>query len=122
MTLLPQAEVDDMRAEAEEGLPDTCTIQTDSKVNVKGSVESTFANTYTNVPCRLASINRAVAERLIGMALAAVSDHVLTVKFNQDVPPTARVVHNGITYEVTAIANDDASWRTVHRAYLKRIQ
>jgi len=61
-------------------------------------------------------------EKIIGEALAANVDMVLTVKFDQTVTPKDRVVHNSVTYEVVAVSNDNASWRSTRRVYLKRIQ
>jgi len=120
--MLPSDELDDMRDVQEEALPDTCTIQTTGQTNTKGSTAEAFTNTYTAVPCRLAPANRVVAERQVGAALAAVSDFMLTIAFDQTVTPTDRVVHDSVTYEVTAVANDKASWRTARRVYLKRVQ
>lgn len=120
--MLESQELEDLRTEAELALPDTCTIQTATETNTKGSVAVTFANTYTGVACRLAWANRAVAERQIGEKLAAISEMVLTVPFDQTVSPSNRVIHGGVTYEVVAVANDMGSWRTVRRVYLKRLQ
>jgi len=121
--MLPGSELSDIRDEAELALPDTCTIQTGTQANTKGSVETTYANTYTGVAFRLASANNKIAiEKQIGTALAAVTDYIGTVPFDQAVAPSNRVVHSGVTYEVVACQNDLASWRSVRRVYLKRIQ
>lgn len=120
--MLPADELSALRAEAERALPDTCTIQTATATNTKGSVTVGYANTYTGVACRLAPSNRAATERQIGAALAAVTEIVLTIPYDQAITPTDRVVHGGITYEVVACPNAGASWRTVRRVYLKRVQ
>lgn len=118
--MLPIGELSELRDVQELALPDTCTIQTATQTNTKGSVAATFANTYTSVPCRMAAVNPNVAEREIGAALAVVSAHVLTVAFDQAVGATDRVVHGGVTYEVTACPNGTGSWRTAKRVYLKK--
>jgi hypothetical protein len=117
--MLPIGELSELREVQELALPDTCTIQTTSQTNAKGSVTVTPTNTYTNVPCRIAAVNPNVAEREIGAALAVVSAYVLTVAFDQVVSATDRVVHGGLTYEVTACPNGTGSWRTAKRVYLK---
>jgi hypothetical protein len=124
MTMLPisPAELTAMQVTEESALPDTCTIQTQTVANTKGSVATTYANTYTGVACRLMTSNRAAAEKEIGMALAAISDYVFTVGKDQALSATDRVVCNGVTYEVTACVNAAASWRMVKRAYLKRVE
>lgn len=120
--MLPSAELSDIRDEAELALPDTCTIQTGTQVNTKGSVETTYANTYTSVPFRIAPANNKMPiEKQIGTALAAVVDYIGTIPFDQAIAASNRVVHSGVTYEVIAPANDQASWRSVRRVYLKRI-
>jgi len=119
--MLTGAELTDMRDEAELALPDTCTIQTPTDTNTKGSVATTYANTYTSVPCRLANRNRFNQERELGMGLVAITDYVLTVAFDQAIEPAYRVVHGGVTYEVITVDNANASWRTTRRATLKLV-
>jgi len=121
-TLLPADEIAAMQATQNDALPDTCTIQTRSIVNTKGSVSESYANTYTGVACRLGAMNYQKAEREIGAVLASQTDYVLTVKNDQAVSPTDRVVHNSVTYEVMAVSNDKASWLFARRAFLKRTQ
>lgn len=118
--MFPSAELASLRAEAERFLPDTCTVQTVTHTNTKGSVVSAYANTYTSVPCRLAAVGSG-AERVIGEELSAETTHVLTVAYGQAVAPSDRIVHAGATYEVTACPNTLASWRTARRVYLKRV-
>ena len=121
--MLPAIELADLRAEQELALPDTCTLQTPTETNTKGSWVLTYANTYTNVACRLAqALNKQAVEREIGAELAAVTDHILTIPYGQAIGPTYRVVHSGVTYEVVVCPNQDSSWRTVRRVYLKRVQ
>lgn len=121
--MLPASELADMRAEQELAMPDTCTIQTPTQTNTKGSVAKTYANTYTNVACRMVQAgDRLPIEKAIGAALASVTDHILTIPYDQAMGPDYRVVHGGITYEVVACPNQDKSWRTARRAYLKRVQ
>lgn len=120
--MLPASELSDMRDEQELALPDTCTIQVNTQTNTKGSVVESYANTYTGVACRIAPSSRQAAEYVLGLALAAISDHILTLAFDQVVQPGYRVIYNSVTYEVTGVANDLASWRTARRVGLKRIQ
>jgi len=121
-TILPTDEIAAMQSTQNDALPDTCTIQTRSIVNTKGSVAESYTNTYTNVACRLGATNYKQAEREIGAALASMTDYVLTVKNDQVVSPQDRIVHSSVTYEVLAVVNDKASWLFARRAYLKRTQ
>lgn len=109
-----------MRAEAALALPDTCTIQTATETNTKGSVAVTYANTYTNVPCRLAA-NSGHSEGVSGEKLTAVAGFILTVAFDQAIAATNRVVMGGVTFEIISVANEVASYRTTRRAYLTRV-
>lgn len=120
--MLPSDELSDIRDEAEQALPDTCTIQTPTETNTKGSVAVTYANTYTNVACRLAGSNFKETERVIGEKLASAVTHVFTVPYDQALTAKDRVVKDGITYEVVAVGNTLASWRSVRRAYLMRVE
>lgn len=119
MPTLSAAELADLRSVQADTLPDTCTIQTATFTNTKGSVAAGYANTYTAVACRLAG--GAGGEQELGLASASEVTHILTVGHGQAVGPTDRVVHDSVTYEVVAVENDKASWRTAKRVYLKRV-
>lgn len=119
MTLLTDNELADIQAEAERALPSLCTIQVPTQTNVKGSVGLSFANTYTDVPCRIMARNRVNQERDIGTALTGVADFVLTVPYDQALEPEYRVVCDGLTYEIVSVDNRQASWRSVRRASLR---
>lgn len=120
--MLTADEIAAMRATENDALPDTCTIQTRTATNTKGSVADSYANTYTGVSCRLGATNYKQVEKDIGAALASQTDYTLTLKNDQACSPTDRVVHNGVTYEVVGVPNDKASWLFARRAYLKRTQ
>ena len=84
--MLPSGELDEMRAEAELALPDTCTIQVPTVTNTKGSTAITYANTYADVPCRLGTRNRiSQNESELGMGLVSKTDYVLTVAYDQTI-------------------------------------
>lgn len=120
MPTLSSSELAAMRAEQAATLPDTCTIQTATSTSTKGSVATSYANTYTSVPCRVAGVGSAT-ERELGMAPTSIVTHVLTVGHAQELNASDRVIHAGVTYEVVAPVGKDASWRTARRAWLKRV-
>ncbi len=120
--MLPADELAAVRAEAERALPDTCTIQTLTQTNTKGSISKSYADTYTDVPCRLAAVQIDAKDQAIGTVLSAVTDFVLTVPYDQAVGHTDRVVHEGVTYEVVSVMNDQGSYRTARRARVRRVQ
>jgi hypothetical protein len=121
MQAISESELASLRAEAESALPDTCTIQTATQTNTKGSVSTSYASTYTAVPCRVSPVNRQAAERDLGAALASVTDWVLTVGQAQALAATNRVLFGGVTYEVIAVTQGAGSWATAKRAYLRRV-
>jgi hypothetical protein len=113
--LLSDAELNDMRQFVEDGFPDTCTIQTRSDVNTKGSVASSYANTYLLVPCRVMPYERQGREYEAGAGVKGAGVFVLTVPYDQAIAITNRVIHQGVTYEVTAVF-DTHNYRTARRA------
>lgn len=126
MPLLSTSELAAMRVTQETALPDTCTIQTASvAVNEGGGPVETWADTYTNVPCRLAyvsgvSVGTSGGVGIAGSKLIAAQSPVLSVPHDQDITAQMRVVKGGVTYKVTNV-NEGASYLTVKRAQLERL-
>lgn len=118
--LLSDAELDACREMAELAMPDTCTIQTRTETNAKGSVVVTYANTYTGVKCRIMPVNRSTTEYARGEKISDEALYVLTVPWDQAISPQDRVVCNGITYEITLVHANHA-YRTARRAELSLV-
>jgi len=118
---LSALELAQLRVDAQDYLPDTCTIQTatTARTTIAGYTE-TFANTYTSVACRLAPLRTDTGEQLEGDQLAAMTRWILTVAHDQAVAEGNRVVHDSETYEV-AHCEDTHSNRTAKRVYLRRL-
>jgi hypothetical protein len=70
----------------------------------------------------LAGANFKEAERVIGEKLASAVTHILTVPYDQALTAKDRVVTGGVTYEVIAVSNTNALWRSARRAYLARVE
>jgi len=118
---LSTSELTQLRADAGDYLPDTCTIQVPTRtLDADGGWSTSWANTYTSVACRLAPVSARQSERLEGDQLTAVTEWVLTVAHNQTADTTYRVVHDSTTYEVVRI-EDKHSNRTARRVYLRRL-
>jgi hypothetical protein len=118
---LSTAELARLRADAEDYLPDTCTIQTVSRASDGlGGWTETWSNTYTGVACRLAPVQTAQGEIVEGEQVSALTRWILTVAHDQALDETMRVVHGGETYEVAHL-EDTHSNRTAKRVYLRRL-
>ena len=108
-----------VRAQAEEALPITVTIQTLSRdADGQGGYIEVWNDSYQNVPARLAEMSG--REATLRNREGAVGDWVLTVAHDQAISAEDRVVYEGLEYEVTFV-NDARSWRTAKRCFLKRI-
>lgn len=117
-TLLTDAEMDACREMAEMAMPDTCTIQTRTETNTKGSVVVSYANTYTGVKCRVMPVNRSTFEGVTGMKITDMAEYVLTVPWDQAISAQDRIVFGTETYEVVMV-HDQHSYRTARRATLR---
>jgi SPP1 family predicted phage head-tail adaptor len=107
-----------MRADALNMLPDTCTIQArTSTVNAIGEAADTFTDTYTGVACRLDPVKE--TEELIVDRPLASGDLILTVAYDQAIDATMRVVSGGVTYEIIGV-DAGKSWAVTRRALLRR--
>ena len=119
--MLSSAELDEIREFVEaNALPSTCTIQTPTETNEKGSVTRAFANTYTNVPCRIMPARNEGREYVSGEKITRRATYVLTVPFDQELAATYQVVCGGDTYEILGVW-DDHDFRTARRADLVKV-
>lgn len=120
MTVITTAELTAMRAVADDFFPDTCTIQTPTQtVDGTGSPIESFADTYTNVACRLDPTG-AGDEAVMNLALEGKSTWWLNIKYDQAIDETYQIVHSSTTYQVKAIWAGQ-SYATIRRALLVRV-
>ncbi len=121
MSLLSDAELTEMREFVEANvLPSTCTIQVPTETNTKGSVATTYANTYTSVPCRIMPARNEGREYVTGEKVTRRATYVLTLPFDQAIDATYRVIVDGDTYEVLGVW-DDHNFRTARRADVVKV-
>lgn len=114
------AELAAMRDIADTFLPDTCTVQTiTGGVDSTGSPVDTFANTYTNVPCRVDPASPG-DEAVMSNALEGQSAWWLNIKYDQAIAIEYQVVHAGVTYQIKGVW-DTQSYRTIRRALMVRV-
>ena len=119
MTALTERELELMRHEATDWLPDLCTVQTRATApDGQGGVTETWASA-TNVPCKLNVATLRNAGRF-GEQFGMHVNFVLSVRHDQAIASGNRVVLNSDTYEVIAV-DDDHTYRPLRRAYLRRI-
>lgn len=121
MTLLSEAELSEIRDFVEANvLPSTCTIQVPTETNTKGSVVTTYANTYTAIPCRIMPALRNARQYVVGEKTTVLAEYVGTFPFDQPILARYRVVRDGDTYEVLGVW-DDHDFRTARRADLVKV-
>ena len=120
--MLSDTQLDQLKFDQESYLPDSCIIQTPIRSRTTdGGWTISWANTYSNVDCRLAPMRTlSVSEWERAAALAVASLWVLTIHHDQAIDETYRVVHSSRTYEVEHL-DDTHTSRTVKRAYLRRV-
>ena len=120
MTVLTAQELTDMRAVADDFLPDTCTIQTPTAgVDSTGSPTETFASTYTSVACRVDPAG-AGDEMVRNLALEGQSAWWLNIPYDQAIDETYQVIHGGVTYQIKSIWAGQ-SYATIRRALMVRV-
>ena len=120
---LSTSELASLRTAAESWLTETCAIQekTLTSDNMGGYTETWATVTGCgSVACRLAPMQSRDGETVDGAQLRSISDWVLTLHWDQALTAANRVVHGGLTYEVTRV-EDAHTNRTAKRAYLKRV-
>jgi len=117
---LTDAELENMRDDAELYLPDTCTILslTTAKDDIGGDTQS-WGTAATSVSCRLDAANwqaRAAAE---ADRFTVHSAWILFVPYDQTIATGNRVVIDSETYRVMNI-DDTHDWRILKRAFVDR--
>lgn len=119
--MITATELASLRDTADDTLTAICTIQrrTLTSDGMGGWTES-WANTYTNVACRV-DAERAGPELSADGRIVSVEAYLLTVKYNQDIQPEDRIVYGTDNYEIEGVL-DAHTWVTVKRASLKRLE
>jgi hypothetical protein len=119
--VLTTAEIAAMRDTLEDWLPSTCTIQTKTEsTGAMGGPAVTWANTYTDVPCRV-DPGGGDAETVRNFALEGVSFWVLNVAYDQVISVENRVVYDSVTYEVRGVI-DNQSYNLNRQAAIVRAE
>ena len=120
--MLSDAELTELRDFAEANvMPSTCTLQTPTETNTKGSVVTTYANTYTAVPCRIMPVTgQRGREYVTGEKVAKRAAYILTVPWDQALDAGYRVVAGGDIYEILGVW-DAHDFRTARRADLVKL-
>jgi len=117
---LSALELSQIRSDADDYLPDTCTLQTVARTaDAYGGWSEVWANTHTSVDCRLAIMPMSRPEMIDGAELSSTTRWLLAVPYNQAITAEMRCVHDGVTYEIEAV-EDQQSHRPSRHAYLRR--
>jgi len=103
--LVSTVELNQLRLDTEDLLPDTCTIQVLTRTkDTLGGWSEVWANTYTSVVCRI--WQQQGREAVVGAQPVEVTRWVLNIHWDQACDNTMRVTHGGHTYEVNDLNND----------------
>jgi len=118
---LSTLELSQLRADANDYLPDVCTLQTPTRAaDAYGGWTESWPPTHTGVACRLAIMPLGRPEDIDAGQIASATRWLLAVPYNQAIDATMRVVHDGVTYEVEGV-EDMQSNRPSRHAYLRRV-
>lgn len=122
MTGLTSEELTSIRAMADDFFPDTCTIQTQSSTvdGLDAPDQTSFANTYTNVPCRADPANPR-DEFIQTFVKEGAEVLLMSVPYDQAVSTTDRVVYNSLTWNVLNLLETNIGYQTVTRFHISRL-
>lgn len=124
---LTTEELTNIRADVNDLMPDTCTIQQVTYANdAIGAPARSFSTRAADVICRLDPIDSVT---LTGHEVVSSKKNyiitegmfMLTLKNDQAIEETDRIVHNSVSYEVVHV-DDDKSWQASVRCVLKTIE
>ena len=119
--VLSTGDLEYMRNAQEDLLPDTCTIQTNTRTRSDfGGQASSWADAATAVPCRLVRVDPRVRNELTGEQEQLQADWWLTLHHDQSIALGQRVVVNGLTLEPVDL-NEGRSWQTVTRVLCREV-
>ena len=117
--MLPQCELDSLRAEIEAvTLPDTCSILSRTlSVDTAGAPVETWGTATVSVACRLDHVRG--TEAIQGGAIQPNYHYILTVPYETVITAANRVKHDSITYSVKSVSS--GSLLACLRAELEKI-
>ena len=115
-------ELAQLRTDAGDYLPDTCTILRDTEtLRSTGDVSRSQGTVATGVACRMMPTSYRDRERLVAAQITTSGSFWLSVAHNQDVVATDRVVFDGETYEI-AMVEEKGSWKVNKRAICTKVE
>ena len=100
MSMISTADLARMRAQAEELLDTTCTIQSATRTtDSQGGFTNSWATASSGVACRLNRYDRREDHKILGERSTIVADWVVTMAHDQAVTVDQRIVVGGLTLE-----------------------
>lgn len=116
--MLPNSELDQIRADLETTLPDLCHILSLTRTSDgQGGWSEAWGTTYSNVSCRLDFIGG--VESVTGAALVPYSRAIVTMPQATTITAQNRIEHSGNTYTVQSV--NLGSWLGVKRATVQKV-
>jgi len=119
MSVITDPELEQLRKDIENLLPDTATILTPSSTVDSGFVSQVWG-TAGIVSCRLDYINRG-AEIQTAAALKSYPGYIFTFPHDAPVAENSRVVVNGEAYNIVSV-DSDKSWSVCLRALAMKLE
>lgn len=120
-TGLITAQLTRMRAEAENLLPDSCTIQSVVNTNDGAGGWTEAWPDVATVACRLDPIIARTRVEIEAAREARTTIYQLTVPWDTNITGENQVVHEGVVYQVAEV-HPVRSWRVVLRAIVIRVE
>lgn len=123
MSFLSAAELDRMRHDVAQMLPDTAVLLQEVRTpNSAGKWTSAWAPVAGGtIPCRVGPLRgRIVQPDAIAQREAVLNIFLLVCAWDAPLAADQRVLHGGLTYEVRQVL-DAHSWRVSKQAYILRI-
>ncbi len=119
---LDSVDLEHMRNDLEALLPDTCTIQSVTMTgDGLGGQTASWANTVTDVPCRLDQVDQRARLEMSGDQMNATGDWWVTLHHDQAFTLAQRFVFPNLTLYPTRI-NTDRSWKAGKRVMCRLVE
>tara|TARA_R110000824_G_scaffold68237_7_gene176636 strand:+ start:818 stop:1189 length:372 start_codon:yes stop_codon:yes gene_type:complete len=119
---LSTGDLERMRNGLESLLPDTCTIQSVTQTgDGLGGQTSSWANTATNVECRLDQVDQRARNAEDGDQQVAVADWFVTLHHDQAITLAQRIVTATLTLHPIRM-NTDRSWKAGTRVMCRLVE
>jgi hypothetical protein len=121
MTFLTELELELIRSDLSELLPDTCRIERPTTTNTFGSISQTWGTAVASVACRLDPDNVQSQTGQVALRETGIARYTVTFPYDTDVRDDDRIVHNSTTYNIVTLYELHSA-RGVRRARVETVR